>query len=268
LIATLRSRDHDEFFVALDKFLRRYNAAGFVIKKIHADGEFKPMMDRIKDGLDCEVNHTTAGEHVPVAERNNKTIKECVRVGYHRLPFKHMPKELIQELAITSTDQLNFFPVKGGISSYYSPRMIMKQENLDYEKHCSIPFGSFVQAEYEIKKLNTPQSRRKDAIYLRPVQIDQGGHMCMDIHTGYRFQTHKVMVLPMTQVIINAVNALGRRQGMQGLKFESRHGIIMQDADWIAGVDYDDYNLPEDHQDTDSDSDDEEYDLLVEDTFK
>jgi hypothetical protein len=37
MIATLKTQEHEEFFVALDKFLRAYNAAGFVIKKIHVD---------------------------------------------------------------------------------------------------------------------------------------------------------------------------------------------------------------------------------------
>jgi hypothetical protein len=31
---------------------------------------------------------------------------------------------------------LNFFPAKNGFSQYYSPRMILHQQNLDYDKHC------------------------------------------------------------------------------------------------------------------------------------
>ena len=262
MIATLNSRKHDEFYQALDTFLRAYNAAGFVVKKLRADGEFEPMLAVIKDELDITLNLTTAGAHVPVAERNNQTIKGRVRTMYHRTPYNYLPKVMVQDMAIASTDQLNFFPVKGGVSSYFSPRMIMKQENLDYNKHCLIPFGSFVQAEYELKKTNTQHSRCKDAIYLRPVSADQGGHVCMDLHTGARFTTHKVTVLPVTEVVIKAVNALGKKQGKKGLKFENRHGIIMQDADWIAGVDGE-YNQSEEsnsESDSSSDSDESESD--------
>jgi hypothetical protein len=259
MIATLKTREHDEFFVALDKFLRAYNAAGFVIKKIHADGEFEPMMAIVQDELDVQVNCTTAGEHVGIAERNNQTIKERVRVGFHRTPpYKAIPKVMVQELAIGCTDSLNFFPVKGGVSSYYSPHMIMHQENLDYNKHCLIAFGSFVQAEYNVKPTNTQVSRVKDAIYLRPIHIDQGGHLCMDLHTGARFKTRKVTVLPITQVVIDAVNKLGKRYGQVGLKFDNRFGVIMQDADQITGV-VDEYQFQEDHKDNSEDEEDSDH---------
>jgi hypothetical protein len=51
---------------------------------------------------------------------------------------------------------------------------------------------------------------------------------------------------PMTEVVIKAVRSLATSQGFKSLKFKNRHGIIMQDADWTAGVDYDDFNLPGD----------------------
>jgi hypothetical protein len=38
----------------------------------------------------------------------------------------------------------------------------------------------------------------------------------------------------------------------KSLKFKNRHGVIFHDADWIAGVDYDD-------NDDDEEDDDEEY---------
>jgi hypothetical protein len=95
------------------------------------------MMDKIKDELNCEGK-----------------------------PYKC-------NMVLNSTDQLNFFPVKGGVSDFYSSRMIMKQENLNYNKHCLIPFSSFVQAEYDIKHTNTMHSRHKDAIFTQPVNSDQ-----------------------------------------------------------------------------------------------
>ena len=56
---------------------------------------------------------------------------------------------MIRYLAMVSGMQLNFFPAKGGVSTYYSPRMIMDQTNLDYMKHCIMPFGAYVQANHE-----------------------------------------------------------------------------------------------------------------------
>ena len=61
---------------ALDKIFRLYNTAGFRIKMIKADQEFKPILDGIKDDLDITMNYASAEAHVPEAERNNRTIKE------------------------------------------------------------------------------------------------------------------------------------------------------------------------------------------------
>ena len=51
----------DHFYTALDRVLRKYNAAGFYVRHIHADSEFQPIMDEVKDGLDVTV-HVAAPE--------------------------------------------------------------------------------------------------------------------------------------------------------------------------------------------------------------
>jgi hypothetical protein len=48
--------------------------------------------------------------------------------------------------------QLNLFPAKGGISPYYSPRTILGLTPLDYDKHCAVPFGAYVQANTQCQK--------------------------------------------------------------------------------------------------------------------
>ena len=101
-------------------------------------------MDDIKDDLDIDMNYASAQEHVPEAERNNRVIKERVRATYHRLPYRAIPKVMIKILAMECTNKLNFFPPKGGVSPYYSPRMLLTNEGLDYNKHCITPFGTYV----------------------------------------------------------------------------------------------------------------------------
>ena len=88
MIATLNSRQQDKLFTALNKFLRAYIAASFVVTKIHADGKFESMLATVKDELDVDINCTMAGEHVSVAERNNQTIQSRVRVGFHQTPYQ------------------------------------------------------------------------------------------------------------------------------------------------------------------------------------
>jgi hypothetical protein len=41
------------------------------------------MMDKVKDDLGFCMNSTNALDHVPEAERSNRTIKEWVRAAYH-----------------------------------------------------------------------------------------------------------------------------------------------------------------------------------------
>jgi hypothetical protein len=57
---------------------------------------------------------------------------------------------------------------------------------LDFNKHCQIPFGAYVQANDEPSPLNTPHAHTLDAIYLRPMSNIQGGHELMNLHNGYK----------------------------------------------------------------------------------
>jgi hypothetical protein len=162
----MNTRQHKEYYRALDQILRHYNQAGFVITQIHCNGEFRSMMDKVKDDLDVNMNFTNAQDHVPEAERDNRTIKERIRAVYHRLPYKALPRIMLRYLAVTQANQLNLFPVKGGVSTYYRPCMILNQENLDYAKHCSVPFGAYVQANHETNRTNSNATQMLDAIYL------------------------------------------------------------------------------------------------------
>jgi hypothetical protein len=84
----IENRTHEEYYRVLDMVLRLYNSAGFHIKIIHCNREFRAMMDKVKDDLSVCMNFTNALDHVPEAERNNSTIKEQVRAAYHQWPYK------------------------------------------------------------------------------------------------------------------------------------------------------------------------------------
>jgi hypothetical protein len=101
------------------------------------------MMDKVKDNLGVQMNFTNALDHVPEAERNNRTIKERVRAAYHQLPYKALPRQLFQYLVTTQASKLNLFKAKGGISPYYSLRTILGLPPLDYDKHCAVSFGAY-----------------------------------------------------------------------------------------------------------------------------
>ena len=53
-LVPLQTRTHDDIYKALDEVLRFYNKAGFYIKTIYCDGEFKGLMDKVSDELDIK----------------------------------------------------------------------------------------------------------------------------------------------------------------------------------------------------------------------
>ncbi|MGC8483976.1 MAG: hypothetical protein ACP5OE_10085 [Thermodesulfobium sp.] len=116
---------------------------------------------------------------------------------------------------MVSTKQLNLLPAKGGVSPYLSPHVILGGRNWDFNKHCQIPFGAYVQAYQENapKNTNDPRTidantndpRTIDAIYLRPANNIQGGHELMDLNSGRVITRPRVWEIPVTPVIVRAV---------------------------------------------------------------
>ena len=182
---------------------------------------------------------------------------------------------MIRHLAMQVTAQLNYFPVKGGVSKYYSPRMILNRKNLDYNKDFVVPFGAYVQGGHETNPTNNNTTRSVDAIYLKPSDNFQGGHQLMDLNSGLLINRYKVEEIPVTPTVIKAVERMAEQQGIKSLKFKNRHGVIIRDADLLAGVDYEDEDDEDDddyvedaeaNEANEEDSDEEDnYDKITED---
>jgi hypothetical protein len=217
----IENRTHEEYYHVLDMVLRLYNSAGVHIKTIHCDGEFRAMMEKVKDDLGVQMNFTNALDHVPEAERNNRTIKERVQAAYHQLPYKALPRQLIRYLVTMQASKLNLFPAKGGISPYYSPRTILGLPPLDYTKHYAVPFGAYVQANHETNQTNSNAARTIDAIYLRPALNMQGGHELYDLNSNRVITRARVSQIPVTDVVIKAIEKIAKDQGFKSLKFKN-----------------------------------------------
>ena len=105
----LPSKEAKAYRSALDSVFRIYNNTGFRISIIKADQEFKPLLDTFDNKeLGIQMNYASAQEHVPEAERNNRTIKERFRLHFQRLPYKQIPKVMIKALVMKCTRKLNF----------------------------------------------------------------------------------------------------------------------------------------------------------------
>jgi hypothetical protein len=93
----------------------------------------------------------------------------------------------------------------------------------------------------------------------------QGGHELYDLNSGRAITRARVTQIPVTDVVIKAIEQIAEDQGFKSLKFKNRKGAIFHNADWIAGVDNDeniqqedDYN--EDYDENDNDDPDEDID--------
>jgi hypothetical protein len=249
--------------VCVDELLGIYKRGGFNITGIHCDNEFRKVMDPLSARQDppIKMNYAAAQEHVPRAERNNRVIQERVRSAYHRFPFTHLPRILVKFLVMESTKKLNFFPNKNGVSKYFSPRMIMHHENLDFERHCKYQIGEYVQAHNEPNHTNTNAPRSLDCIYLRPMDNAQGGHELLHLQTNRVVKRRKLTKIPITPSIIKQVHALAVLDKMPvGLKITNRSNNVIFDSAWIAGVDYDEEEFDDDEYDEDQDGNDVEED--------
>ena len=260
-IEPLEDRTTKALYSSLDEILRVYNKAGHTITSIHCDREFRRMMNPVSDELGVEMNYTNTDDHVPEAERNNRTIKERIRAVANSLPYRKMPKVMIRKLAQHCVKQLNMFPAKGGVSKYLSPYTIMHGKSLDYDKELKVPFGAYVQATKEAKPYNTPEPRTIAAICLGPTNNKQGGYDLMAVTTGRLITRARAIELPVTDLIIEAVEDLAEAQGIPTLRFHDRN---INPADWIAGVDSDSDSDSDTESESDSnsesDSDDEDDD--------
>ena len=260
-LVPLKDQTAEVMYKALDVVFRKYNKNKFRITKINCDGQFTPLMENVEDGLGVRMNYAPRDEHVPAAERNNRTIGERIRVTYHSLPYKIIPRVMLRHLAMSSCWQLNLFPVKGGVSNYFSPYLIMGGRRLNYRKDLMFPLGTYVQATQRNNPTNTNAPRTIDAIYLKPMANDQGGHHVMNLATGLVISPNKVYELPVTDTVIKHVEAMAEAQGIKSLKLSNRHKTTFYPADWIAGVDYDPEN-PETYDDAEDEdyADNESYD--------
>ena len=110
---------------AIDNVVRVYKHAGFKVTTMFGDMEFKKLDMYIQDKHQATLNCANANDHVPEAENNNKVIKKRTCAGFHAQTVKAILAIMTKYLVTESCKKLNFFPPKGGISPYFSPRMIL-----------------------------------------------------------------------------------------------------------------------------------------------
>ena len=185
--------------------------------------------------MPTQLNVTDPGEHVPEVERSIRTTKERTRSTTQSLPYKCYPRLLIKGIVRASTFNLNAFPARHGISRTLSPRNIVTGlPNLDYRRIRIHP-GSYAQVHVDSTQTNTQKRRTIGAIALHQAN-ENGSWYFMSLHMGEKIHSNNCVELPITDTVIDAVNARGREENQPIIKdgtpiFEWRKDIPFNDDD-------------------------------------
>ena len=108
--------------------------------------------------------------------------------------------------------------MSSGISKTISPSKFVTGGNIDYEKHCCLEFGSYVQTHESHD--NSMLLRTIGAIALHPTGNNQGRHYFFILESGRRISCSKWTSLSMPSDVIKRVHELSiLMNGMQGLSF-------------------------------------------------
>jgi len=150
----IKDRKEASLLEAVDDAFINYNKAGFEIKEFCAENEFRCLEDHLKP-IDIEPNLCATQEHVPKIERLVRVVKERCRAIYYSTPYSYWLKIMIIRGAGNCVKWLNAPPPSGVISNQFSPRTIIIGRLLDYDKHCKVAFGSYVQASNQNNPTNT-----------------------------------------------------------------------------------------------------------------
>ena len=268
-VEMIANRQMDTILKSIKAVTAIYQQRGFQVTHLLLDGEFEPLRGALA-GLGIQMNLVANDEHVPEAERFIRTLKERTRCIYNTLPFAHLPPRIVIEMVKTANFWMNVFPYHQGISDVLSPRQIITGSTIDYNRHCNLSFGTYVQTHEAHDNSMVP--RTTGAIALRPTGNAQGGFYFYSLSSGRVISRNRWTELPMPNEVIDRIHFLARRaHAAQGpLAFNNRFGLPYDDTqnnanDSDADDDDDDddgtyHPPPHDNNDDDDDNDDDSAD--------
>jgi hypothetical protein len=97
-----------------------YVNRGFVLEIIEVDGQFDPLRGDLAE-MGVTLNKCSREEHVPVANRRIRTLKERCRSICNTLPFPKLPTMLTTQMVSACNFWLNVFPPRTGFQETSTP---------------------------------------------------------------------------------------------------------------------------------------------------
>jgi hypothetical protein len=135
-ISLVTSRTAKQLVSSVERVVRIYGRAGFIVQTSMMDMEFEKLKDLLPN---IALNTTAAQEHVGEIKRKIRVIKESARGMISTLPYEMLLKLVIIKLLHFCVMWMNLFPVKSRVSEKYSPRELVSRHKLDAKLHCKLP---------------------------------------------------------------------------------------------------------------------------------
>ena len=113
---------------------------------------------------------------------------------------------------------LNSFPSDNGISRLQSPLMLVTGNGIDYNLHCKLECGSYVQTHEDHNNNMAP--RTTGALVLCPTGNVQGGFYFYNLTTGCIISRRRGTSLPMPVEVIHVVHELAEKdKASKGIEY-------------------------------------------------
>ena len=238
-VAWLKNAKKDTILKHLTDVRNIYKKRGFLLEVIEADGQFGPLETDLAS-MGITLNKCSREEHVPVAERRIRTLKERCRCIFNTMPFNKLPGMLIVQMVSTCNFWLNIFPPTDGVSRNINPRELITGVKIDFNKHIKAEFGEYVQVHEEHD--NSMKTRTTGALATKPTGNAQGGHWFYSLTTGRMLDRKQWTSLPMPNDVPARIHRLPKSSHV-GMNFTN-----------ILNEEYDD-NGHDDGSESDEDSD-------------
>ena len=208
-----KGRGKVETIKALKTYLNKFGLRGITITSLHGDNEFTMVEEALRP---IHVEIAARGEHVGDIERNVRTVKERCRCTTTSLPYKRVPRIMIDANIEDKIHWLNEFTPRDYIHPTMGPSgMILGIENVNV-KHLRINYGAYCQV-YETTKNDISSKRSVGAIALRP-RNNRGSYYFMSLESKRKLHATQWTELPVTDAVKARVEALAIEDDVEEMK--------------------------------------------------
>ena len=206
LCTFIENREAPSLRAALNKHIEFYGQRQIKIKTLYSDNE-KGITALSSDFSIAGITPIPCGPgmHVHTVERTIRYVKEAVRSVLHGLPYS-CPRALFKMLIPYATLRLNMFPSTTR-TDHLSAFQLVYNRPAHADRDCNLEFGAYYHVTSRTSS-NTMAARTVAAIGVHQIPNGTGSCTFFSLENHKFFSANHFEPLPMTQAVINNLNAL------------------------------------------------------------